>query len=62
MRTKRTRMHNPDGTIIYNTFNSTGLTPQYESTNPRFNTKFGKQVNENVVLTGKNRSESVPNF
>jgi len=48
MRTKRTRMHNPDGTIIYNTFNSTGLTPQYESTNPRFNTKFGKQVNENV--------------
>ena len=49
MRTKRTRMHNPDGTIIYNTFNSTGLTPQYESTNPRFNTKFGKQVNKLTI-------------
>ena len=41
MKTKRTREHNPDGTIIYNTFNSTGLTPQYKNTNSRFNTKYG---------------------
>ena len=47
MKTKRTRQHNPDGTIIYNTFNSTGLDNQYSNVNSRFNTKFGIKGEDN---------------
>ena len=47
MKNKRTRLHNADGSIVYNTFNSTGLTNQYKNINARFNTKYGtKQTRE----------------
>ena len=41
MKTKRTRNYNPDGSIVYNTLNSTGLTSNYSNINARFNSKYG---------------------
>jgi len=49
MKMKRTRRHNADGTTVFNTFNSTGLTPQYHNINARFNTKYGTKLQRTVA-------------
>jgi len=52
MKTSRTRRHNTDGSIIYNTMNSTGLVNRYSNENPRFNSRNGVQVNPNSAKQG----------
>jgi hypothetical protein len=39
IRNSRTKLHNSDGSRIYNTFNSTGLVNKYQSQNSRFNAR-----------------------
>lgn len=56
MKMRRTRKYNEDGSIIYNTMNSTGLVNKYRNHNPRFDTnhkKIGDSVKKcNCTIAG----------
>lgn len=47
MKASRTRRYNADGSIIYNTMNSTGLVNKYKNHNPRFDTNH-KRIGDPV--------------
>jgi hypothetical protein len=55
MRNSRTKKYNPDGSRIYNTFNSTGLVNKYENRNARFDSRnnTGRKADSINPETGK---------
>jgi hypothetical protein len=55
IRNSRTKLHNSDGSRIYNTFNSTGLVNKYENHNSRFNSRNNTGRTSDIIdpVTGE---------